>query len=662
MIAKDIFIGPIVRWAHTYGITIEIALFKHYNIKFSIRKWGETNWIGEDPLPKNIEVSSKLFFYYANIRPLEGQSFPVNTLLEYSIAILDENGENEDYKLFENIVTEDVLHYPGFALPSLYLQEPSKPLNVLYGSCRKIHDEHESKIDALSLGDNAIKTVATKPDKRPTLLCLGGDQIYADDVDDNVLNECGLLSHRMDLNTEKLRGNLSLPGKGKRQDFLKSQAKFTSDEAKNHLITFGEYMAMYGLMWNVRNWPAGATYLKHFTDTLPAVRRLMANIPTYMLFDDHDVTDDWNISLRWMQDVNSKPLGRQILSNALCAFFLCQGYGNNPADYSDADFYDIAAVITERNKSTADFEKLFIGLKRWEFYTPTYPFIYFLDTRTQRGHKDMKQMNIEAPAFLKSLPSWRATLKKLHLLLRNQKANLPLVLVSPAPIFGFSVVEDLQKTVSAVKGPYFLDFESWGANKDHLLTFATLMGDLNIVLLSGDVHYAYSSTVRYTTFDDPVYRQIAKLHSSANTPTSKGVNPTYNKVFDAKFLQLTSSALKNYANNIAVKIPANWSPSNGIYLTETGWQKGSYTDGRYTLYKEPTKVDGSIEKEVAAQDLKPACHIQQKINDALNSKYLSDHNLGQMTIRNLEITNCFLTKNGKVSERTWNFSNDIYWK
>ena len=33
-----------------------------------------------------------------------------------------------------------------------------------------------------------------------------------------------------------------------------------------------------------------------FKRTARSARRSLANIPTYMIFDDHEVTDDWNLN------------------------------------------------------------------------------------------------------------------------------------------------------------------------------------------------------------------------------------------------------------------------------------------------------------------------------------------------------------------------------
>lgn len=63
---------------------------------------------------------------------------------------------------------------------------------------------------------------------------------------------------------------------------------------------------------------------------LPKIRRILANIPTYMIFDDHEVTDDWNITYNWQKNTRGNPLGRGVIRNGLAAFTLFQYWGNDP--------------------------------------------------------------------------------------------------------------------------------------------------------------------------------------------------------------------------------------------------------------------------------------------------------------------------------------------
>ena len=78
--------------------------------------------------------------------------------------------------------------------------------------------------------------------------------------------------------------------------------------------------------------------LTTFFEGLPRVRRALANVPTYMVFDDHDVTDDWNIGRAWRDQVQTTKLGRRIISNALVAYALFQDGGNDPLRYRRPPF------------------------------------------------------------------------------------------------------------------------------------------------------------------------------------------------------------------------------------------------------------------------------------------------------------------------------------
>lgn len=666
MKGDDIFIGPLLRRAQEDLVVICLATFKPFNLRFSVKEAGQKEWLGHDDMPVAIAVSANLFFYFGRVTP-GNKKFPTHKLLAYSIGVLDSN-EVADYSDFEKIVKEDGLAYGEDPLPTFFLQAATRKLNVLYGSCRKIHDDRGGKMDALSHGDTLVASSVNDLDKRPAILCLGGDQIYADDVHQISMAEILAVAKKIEgTSPEKLPISAALPGINGRKDFVTKYAKFTSGESENHLVTFAEYLAMYGLMWNGRNWTAPAK-LDHFTNTLSKVRRLLANIPTYMIFDDHDVTDDWNLSLKWRQDVKSYKLGKRIVANGLMAFWLCQGYGNAPDLYSDQTTYDLADAIRDRHKNYEQTEGIFWGLDKWEFFTPTYPFVYFLDTRTQRGLKDGPSGSDQgAPAYLKSVPSWIVTFKKLQQLLKKQNKNLPLVLIAAAPVFGFKFIEDLQNAVSAVAGPYFLDLESWSANRRHLMLFLQLMGDQNVVLLSGDVHYAFTSTVKFTVFDDKTLRAAIKLMpagvSLPKIPT--GVTPTYDALWTAHFLQLTSSALKNFASTTFTQIPANLTTMEpALVLTEDDDSElGKFENDGFTINESNPFNPGRIVKvKKTRQEVKPARLFRQRINDAFNSPYVGDHNLGVASFYDKTVTNYFYTAHGKENEYTWNFANNKLWE
>jgi hypothetical protein len=667
--ASDIFIGPLLRRAQPDLVVICLATRTPLSLRFSVKVNGSPDWLGHDSFAVNIQVSPQLYFYFGRVKPDKG-NFPTNTLLAYGIGVVDPVSEVAEYAAFESIVKEDSLAYGDLTLPTFHLQAATRKLNALYGSCRKIHDTGGGKLDALAYADTLIESHATDLAERPAILCLGGDQIYADDVDNAVMSQVVALAKALEVDQpEKLPIAVALPAPGNRHDFVSKYAKFTSgkDYSANHLVTFAEYLAIYGLMWNKRNWVSPPSVLNHFLDTLPKVRRCLANVATYMIFDDHDVTDDWNLSLKWRQDVKSYKLGKRIVANALMAFWLCQGYGNDPDLYADDDAFGIADNIRDRHKRYELVEQVFWGLDRWEFFTPTYPFVYFLDTRTQRGLKDGPSGTDQgAPAYLKSLPAWTATYKRLQRLLKRQDKNLPLVLMAAAPVFGFKFIEDLQATVSAAAGPYFLDFESWSANRRHLMLFLQLMGDLNVVVLSGDVHYAFTSTVKFIVFDDKTLRAAVKMMPTGTSlpATPVGATPTYKPMWTSHYLQLTSSALKNFAHTVFTQTPANLTTMEpaAIITEDNDVELGKFENNEFVIEKSIPLSSVKIKVKKTGAELKPARLFRQRINDAHNSRYVADHNLGVVTFQDKAVTNYYFTAGGKQSTRSWDFSNSKLWE
>ncbi len=89
---------------------------------------------------------------------------------------------------------------------------------------------------------------------------------------------------------------------------------------------------------------------KTFIAGLTRIRRALANVATYMIFDDHEISDDWNFSKIWKDRVMTSPLGRTILRNGLMAYTLFQGWGNDPNQFIDDTRDPQGNVITSPQK------------------------------------------------------------------------------------------------------------------------------------------------------------------------------------------------------------------------------------------------------------------------------------------------------------------------
>lgn len=84
-----------------------------------------------------------------------------------------------------------------------------------------------------------------------------------------------------------------------------------------------------------------------YAGTVPYVRRLLANVATYTMFDDHEITDDWflnrdvaerQLGLADASDGwSTKDLGPRLLRNGLSAYAIFQHWGNVPGDFAGWD-------------------------------------------------------------------------------------------------------------------------------------------------------------------------------------------------------------------------------------------------------------------------------------------------------------------------------------
>jgi hypothetical protein len=484
------------------------------------------------------------------------ERFPADEILGYDIEIFVDSA-NRGMRLNDLglLSGESSLAYnqTSIPLPTFILSRGDNTQStILHGSCRKLHAEGE---DCLAAADEVIEASVEDISKRPRALFLTGDQIYADDVASPLIQHVTKFGIELLGWEEQIHGvdkKLTEIGIGERQQIVKDHAKFTSQKAGNHLLSFGEFAAMYLLTWNAQNWPdtiregSGLStnndsnnnktghddiyrkqqdHLRRAYQVLPKVRRVLANIPTYMIFDDHDITDDWNITKEWHDNVKNSDCGKQIVCNGLAAFWVFQGWGNNPDLYGQEFIEKVSGYLQrEGNIERQGFEDYLWNFHGWSFSVPTNPLSIFLDCRTQRGYSTPRG----APDLIseEALGSILKTVQQ-----ANHCNGDPVIMVSPTPVFGFELAEKLQGYLAHLSGPYNWDLESWSASEHGFTRFITFLieklGPRYCVFLSGDVHYGFTMDVKYTLLphDDKSEEkrmQAIQLTSSALKSTSFG--------------------------------------------------------------------------------------------------------------------------------------------
>ena len=414
--------------------------------------------------------------------------------------------------------------------PSLCFHYTETPETILHGSCRKPHFHSD---DALAQVDVLHKIAFKKQNDFPDLLLMTGDQIYADDVAGPMLKAIHSVIDRLGLYHEALEGAVVTNtnelathehGYYEREQLLpqiatntvlssiffgaKKKPVFTSVNAQNHLIGSAEIIAMYLLVWSDTLWAdinidkdgippkyhaifdKEHEALNGFVKQLPQVRRALAHIPTYMIFDDHDVTDDWNLTRGWEQEVYGNPLSKRMIGNALIGYLLCQGWGNAPKKVAPL----IAKVQESMGESGLNSHDEIIddllAFDQWHYRLDTTPPIEVLDTRTQRWRSES---NMNKPS---GLMDWEALCDFQHSIIGKESV----IVVSAAPIYGVKVIEAIQKVFTFFGKALTVDAENWMAHKGTanviLNIFRHYKTPPDFIILSGDVHYSFVYDVR----------------------------------------------------------------------------------------------------------------------------------------------------------------------
>jgi hypothetical protein len=382
-----ILAGPILRRVTDSSVTVWVALKNAANVTLQIKSATGAN-VGNPATAPTIAVGR--FLHIVAVTAPVSLTPEVIYTYDMSFATFGPTGAALGVTTLTNAVTPasvpNPISYPPYPLPSFALPPTNLTnLRIIHGSCRKPHGNGP---DALSILDGLIAVTAQNATERPHQLLFTGDQIYADDV------AASLLMQLTDASSTLLGTDGSAPGGWLAEELLPNNQRptdyppltrtrilgedgvgFTSDDTRSHLISLGEYLSMYLFTWSDVLWPAPASLptqaevtaaakaVLDFNDlkarisfekdvgdvpgdltkvvshlkTLPKVRRALANIPTYMILDDHDVTDDWNMTLGFCEDVYGSDLGRRVVQNALVAYALCQLWGNTPEQFqSDA--------------------------------------------------------------------------------------------------------------------------------------------------------------------------------------------------------------------------------------------------------------------------------------------------------------------------------------
>ena len=572
-----ILAGPILRRTEPDKVTVWLALKESRSLGLTIHETtdrGQT--IGKILLQG--ERNTICLGRHLHIVAITAKSSST-TLLQpgkiYAYNVFDAGDEDrsiDDFQVNPYIISYFPHGLPTFSLPPDDLNQ----LKIVHGSCRKPHGGGR---DTLSCLDDLILASASLASERPHQLFLTGDQIYGDDVANPLLwlaqgiNQLLLgWSEELPLISGTMSATELIPGKratiAEVEGGLTAMLKGSSEKAKSHLFSFGEYAAIYLLAWSPvlmpdsfpsgeslfedhqksRLWEKELYEINSFVKDLSRVRRALANVPVYTICDDHDISDDWYLNREWCDRVLGKPLGQRIVQNGLLAYALFQAWGNTPENFEVGTAGEKLLQLASRWLAStgqdifakAEIDR-YLGIPSLDHSTglPKYerdgdvlilsrdnqaiPWHYtikgskhqviVIDTRTWRGYPPGKDQKLKPPMLL----SPKAFEQQLHIPLAHNQLEATIV-VLPTNLVALGIIDRIQQFELSRDRVFSSDVgDSWNFNQQASakLLLTLCQQRQRIIILSGDIHYSCGVKITHWFHNSLKASVIAQLTSSA---------------------------------------------------------------------------------------------------------------------------------------------------
>jgi hypothetical protein len=427
-----------------------------------------TVWVETD-VPCEVEVRVGRFPHNSRTFTVEGH--------HYALVVITGLGPGSTHEYEIRLDGEEVWPEPGSPPSRIRTIAPEGELTLAFGSCRVSvpHEPPYTKrrgvimrggVSGRRFSRDALYTLAVRMRRQsskewPDALLLLGDQIYADEVSMGT------------------------------REFIRSR-RDPEEPPGEEVADFEEYTRLYWDAWKD-----------------PVIRWLLSTVPTAMIFDDHDVHDDWNTSDAWVRQMRSKSWWEERIVGAFMSYWVYQHLGNlSPEELEEDELFLRVRKAKDATRTLREFaykaDREVAGT-RWSFHRDFgNTRLIVMDSRAGRVLDEGKRSMLDAEEW-----AWveeRASGDFDHLLLGT---SLPFLL-SP----GLHHLEAASEAVcggawgrpAAMLGESIrqaLDLEHWSAFHDSFRSLAMLLravgaGDhsngrppASVILLSGDVHHGY---------------------------------------------------------------------------------------------------------------------------------------------------------------------------
>ncbi|HXR61200.1 MAG TPA: alkaline phosphatase D family protein [Solirubrobacterales bacterium] len=385
---------------------------------------------------------------------------------------------------------------PKLELPPSAIRtvDPEEDLDICFGSCRvavpheapftEPKDELEEGHEVDALWVLAHQMIEGERDDWPEHLFMLGDQVYVDE------------------------------GSPKTRKKIKER-RGTDTQPFDEVTDFEEYTWLYKESWEE-----------------PLIRWLFSCVSVSMLWDDHDMSDDWNISRGWLLEMQQKSWWHRRAVGCIASYWIYQHLGNlSPRELAENDLYQRV-----RGNRRAE-EEIFPWAHRiqssgsgtrWSFcrdFGRTRAI--FIDARAARVLEEDRRAMVDDEEWEWIVEHAEGDFD--HLLICT---TIPWLL---SPAFDRFEAWNEQMVEGAAWGKLAawaseklrreVDFDHWAAFGESFAKLRDLLHEVStgkrgkapatVVVLSGDVHHAYLSEVGFPRSADgdgaeraPVYQAV----------------------------------------------------------------------------------------------------------------------------------------------------------
>ena len=361
----------------------------------------------------------------------------------------------------------------GRPVPAVHTRSNERRVRLAFGSCRigdpqPISTEAPWSDELARMHVDALWAYARQLQRGdvewPDALVMLGDQVYADEVS---------------------------PGTA---EFIRARRDIRQPPCEE-VADFEEYTRLYREAWSD-----------------PDIRWLFSTVPSVMIFDDHDVNDDWNISWRWVEEMRARPWWDDRITGAYMSYWIYQHIGNlSPPELAEEPLLRLVHADDDagpRLRSAARIWDRESAASRWAFYRDFGDSrLLVIDSRAARVLTDGRREMIDEEEW-----DW---------IVEHSLGTFDhLVVASTLPVFAPHGIHHLEAWNEAVCSGRWgalaarlgerlrraVDLEHWSAFNRSFERLCDWLGQVakgtdarrapaTVVFLGGDVHHAYVSEV-----------------------------------------------------------------------------------------------------------------------------------------------------------------------